>query len=306
VYDEPLHETDSATLPVSQGYVDTRFLIEPGQLWRSVANGNSVVIIDVRKPQDFAQGHLPEARSIWRPDIQDLEGYPYGGMSISQAQAEALLSALGVTPLDKVILYDAKGDVDAARLWWILCRYGHHNVALLHGGLTAWEADGFAISQAVAEFPTTQYSFCGSQAAFHLVATQEDVEAAMGNPEFIILDTRTADEFSGAIQKKGAFRPGRIPGSLHIDYYENLDTTANGNMRFKSYEELQALYAAAGVTPDKKIIAYCHSGVRSAHTTFVLTQLLGYPYVANYDGSWTEWSYFNELPSETDTTNISL
>jgi len=291
---------------VSEGYVDTRFLIEPSQLHRSLANGNSVVIVDVRKPEEFALGHLPGARSIWRPDIQDSEGYPYGGMSISRSHTEALLSGLGVTPMDKVVLYDDKGDVDAARFWWILCKYGHHNVALLHGGLTSWQAEGYALEQQEYVFSPTQYVFCDGQAAFHLVASQADVEAAMNDPDFIILDTRTSDEYSGATLKKGAFKPGRIPGSLHIDYYDNLDTTPTGNMRFKSFEELKEMYAVAGVTPDKKIIAYCHSGVRSAHTTFVLTQLLGYPYVANYDGSWTEWSYFNELPYETDSTNISL
>ena len=289
--------------PIS--YASTQYLLEADQLERLLAHRNPIVLIDLRKPAEYAQGHLPGAHNVWRPQIQDTHGYPYGGMRLSLPQAEAFLGSLGITPQHKIVIYDAKGGVDAARLWWMLCQYGHHNVALLHGGLPAWQAQGYPISQEAPATPTpAQYHFCG-QPVPSLLATRETVLAAIQDTTILLLDTRSTDEYTGAVQKDGAFKPGRIASSIHLDYYDNLDTSVEGQLRFKSYQDLKAMYQQVGITADQPVIAYCHSGVRSAHTTFVLTQLLGYPLVANYDGSWTEWSYFNELPIENDATPVA-
>ena len=290
--------------PVSQGYVSTQYLLETNQLHRLMENGVPVVLIDLRKTEEYAQGHLPGAQAVWRPDIQDLESYPYGGMRMSEKQATALLSKLGVTPETKVVIYDAKGGVDAARLWWILLHYGHNNVALLNGGLPAWQASGYPTTTELPTITPSHYAFCG-QPTTQWFANRDQVLEATTDPQVVLIDTRTTDEYTGAEQKSGAFKPGRITSSIHLDYYRNIDTSPEGHMRFKSYEDLKAMYDEAGITPDHSIIAYCHSGVRSAHTTFVLTQLLGYPQVANYDGSWTEWSYYDELPFETDATPVA-
>ena len=98
--------------------------------------------------------------------------------------------------------------------------------------------------------------------------------------------------------KQGAMRPGKIPGARWVNYTEALQDAGKEELCFKNPEDLRKLYVEKGIKADKKIIAYCHSGVRSSHTTFVLTQLLGYKNVKNYAGSWVEWSYFKELPVE--------
>lgn len=114
----------------------------------------------------------------------------------------------------------------------------------------------------------------------------------------LILDTRSVDEFSGKRMKKGASKGGRIPGSRHIDWSEAVNYA--GDKKFKSTKELNAIYGKLSADKGDTIIVYCHSGVRSAHTTFVLTQLLNYTTVKNFEGSWTEWSYFDELAYEQD------
>jgi thiosulfate/3-mercaptopyruvate sulfurtransferase len=115
---------------------------------------------------------------------------------------------------------------------------------------------------------------------------------------FVLLDARSADEFSGNALKAGAKKAGRIPGSIHIDWAEAIDY--DGSHTFKPREELERIYAKLGADREDTIVVYCHSGVRSSHTTFVLTELLDYKHVLNYDGSWIEWSYDDGLPIETD------
>ena len=114
----------------------------------------------------------------------------------------------------------------------------------------------------------------------------------------VLIDTRNNDEFTGKYHKKGAKKPGRIPNSINIDWAKNINY--DDNKRLKSIEELKNIYDKLNINKTDSIILYCHSGLRSANTTFVLTQLLGYKNVMNYDGSWTEWSHFNDLPSVSD------
>jgi thiosulfate/3-mercaptopyruvate sulfurtransferase len=116
------------------------------------------------------------------------------------------------------------------------------------------------------------------------------------------VDTRSLEEFTGAVQKDGAARPGHIPGSIHADYIYTL--RYDSDYQFHAIDTLRQYFMDKGITPDKQIITYCHSGVRSALTLFVLRELLHYPHVQNYDGSWVEWSYFPELPAIVDSSSI--
>lgn len=248
-------------------------------------------IVDFRKNEEYANGHITGALNIWRTDIEDTS-YAYNGVMASPSQLEMLFSNLGISADDTLIIYDDNGLCDASRLWWILQNYGFTNVKMLQGELSAWKTSGGEISTETPLVQKTEFKF-KNEPSMHLYASKEDVQAAI-NTKSVILDTRSKDEFIGKTQKEGAFKAGRIPNSILIDWAEAIDY--NGDKRFKSIEELETTYTKLNVSKEDPIIVYCHSGVRSAHTSFVLTQLLGYKNVKNYDGSWTEWSFHEDLP----------
>ena len=252
----------------------------------------NVVIVDIRKPEKYNEGHYAGAVNIWRSDYEDTT-YQFGGMMPTKDQLQQLLSSLGVVKDSKLLLYDGKGGCDAARFWWILKTHGHHDAYIIDGGFEALIDEKSKITNVPTLTITSKYEF-PQEELFDLYASMEDVKEAIDDANTILLDTRTLDEYLGETLKKGAFRSGRIPNSIHSDW-TNCIHYDNGKL-LKSKKDLIYDFNELGVTKDKKVIVYCQSGVRSAHTTFVLTQVLGYKNVSNYDGSWIEWSYNKELP----------
>jgi thiosulfate/3-mercaptopyruvate sulfurtransferase len=264
-------------------YASTKCLIEAEQLSGSLSDYK---LIDLRKPEEFQSGHIPSALNVWRNQITDTS-YAYGGMMPAKPQVESLLSKLGIQPKDTIVIYDDKAECDAARLWWILKFYGHEHIKLLNGGLTAWRAEGvLSIDSSLSE--STEYHFTDSPDST-ILSLIRDVELALLDPEVMVLDTRGDSEYSGEAHKNGAARPGRINGSSNLDWAMAVDY--NGTKKFLRAGELKEMYASIGIDGSKPVITYCHSGVRSAHTLFVLTELLGYRNIRNYDGSWVEWSH---------------
>lgn len=274
--------------------IQNQYLIEVDEL-ETIANQSHIKILDFRKKEFYAEGHIPGALNIWRSDIED-DSYDYKGMMASKTQIETLFGQLGITADDMLIIYDDNGLCDASRLWWLLQNYNFTNVQLLHGGMTAWKAIDARISTEIPVIKESIFKFSG-KAKMQYYASKEQTQKALENNVFI-LDTRTSDEFSGKRQKKGAAKGGRIPKSIHIDWAEAINY--NGDKRIKSQEDLEDIYGPLNMAKNDSIIVYCHSGVRSAHTSFVLSQLLGYKNVRNYDGSWTEWSYFDDSSVERD------
>lgn len=273
----------STTLKKPNSYASTKSLIEAEELLGVTAN---YILIDLRKPEEYASGHLPQALNVWRNQITD-SSYAYGGMIPTQHQFENLLSGLGITPTDTIVIYDDKAECDAARLWWILKFYGHQHIKLLNGGLAAWLAVNGQITNDFPKIEKSTYRFSNSPDS-SVLALLSDVELAISDSEIIILDTRGVEEYSGKFQKSGAAKPGRINQAINIDWATAVDY--NGTKKFRSSKELSEIYKSAQTDTTNEIIVYCHTGVRSAHTFFVLSELLGYKNVKNYDGSWTEWS----------------
>jgi thiosulfate/3-mercaptopyruvate sulfurtransferase len=257
--------------------------------FEELSKKNNVKIIDFRKLAAYNKGHIKNSINIWRSDIED-HSFPYGGMKASKKQLETLFSNLGIDSKDTLIIFDDKGLCDAARLWWVLQYYNFTNVKLLDGGFSTINSAKIPLTTNKPTFVKTAFTF-SSEINTAYYASRSQLEKAIEN-NAVIIDTRTVDEHLGNILKKGAFVKGKIPNSKLVDWANAINYS--GNKKTKNNLELEKIYSKIGVNKNDTIYVYCHSGVRSAHTTFVLTQLLGYKHVLNYDGSWTEWSYYQK------------
>ncbi len=237
----------------------------------------------------FGEGHLPGAvflsmRSLSNPDD------PIGGQIATAAQVSAVLSTTGLGRDQTVVLYDRRNNLQAARAYWVLKYYQHADVRIYNGGTPKWTEDGQVMSTVMVEYEPSDYQ--AGPPDPEIRTTWQYVVDHTDDPATLFCDTRGPEEYLGRDVR--AERGGRIPGSINVEW----TAAVNPNGTFKSSEELAALYGGAGFTPDKQIITYCQSGVRGAHTWFVLSELLGYPSVRNYDGSWVEYGNNPESPVE--------
>lgn len=260
-----------------------------------------VVVVDFRKKEDYLKEHIPGAIQIWRTDIES-SAYPYAGMMASKEQMESLFSRLGIHPEDHLVVYDDRGSCDAARLWWILQYYGFNQVSLLDGGLKAWKGTSGVLTTQLPQRSQSEFVFKGEPHPQMLIEKEELLSGLERG--WILLDTRTHNEYSGKRLKRGAVAAGRIKGSHWVDWSEAIDY--HGEHQFKDIDELREIYRKFIPSMEDTVVTYCHSGVRSAHTTFVLSELLGYPHIKNYDGSWTEWSRQKGFPVEKDSITVIL
>ena len=238
-----------------------------------------------------AVGHIPNAAKLdWHVDVQD----PVRRDFVDKAAFEALLSRYGIGNDTTVVFYGDKNNWYAAYSYWLFKLYGHRDARLMNGGRTLWEAENRPYTKDVPQLTATSYT--AQEPNLAIRAFRRQVESLLEGGQVsgggaALVDVRSPDEYSGKLvhmvnyPQEGASRGGHIPGAQSIPWA----TAANADGTFKSAEELEAIYGGKGITPDKEIFAYCRIGERSAHTWFVLTQLLGYPNVRNYDGSWTEW-----------------
>lgn len=167
-------------------------------------------------------------------------------------------------------------------------------VKLLHGGINDWKSVNRSIFNLTTKFPKLHFEL-SKNAKKEFYISKEDVNKALER-NTVLLDTKSKAEFNREKHKKGAAKPGRITNSINIDWADAINF--NGNQLIKPIEELEKIYSKLNIKKNDSIILYCHSDVCSAYTTFVLTELLGYKNVKNYDGSWTERSHFDNLPNE--------
>jgi len=278
-----------AMLAGAAPYANPQLLIETDELAQALwAPG--VRLVDLRG--DAAQGeaayraaHIPGAVHLAARELDDAKANAEG-LPIRPEMAAALFGRLGIDHDTTVIAYDDVGSVLAARLFFVLEYYGHTRTRLLNGGLGKWRREGRPLT---AEVPVVETKRFVPRPRRDLVATAEEVKASLGKEEVCLIDARSPGEFAGTDVR--AKRGGRIPGAQNVDW----TTTLNPDQTFKSAAALRAIFEAAGVRPDRQIITYCQSGVRSAHDYFTL-RLLGYAKIKNYDGSWNEWGNDPALP----------
>lgn len=242
------------------------------------------IFVDCRPADDYSQGHIPGAVNIWRNESSDTLG-----LLLSMSAIESLLSAKGISPDHKLILYDDHGSCEAARLWWLLYIHGHENSQILNGGFSMWKANNGPVTNTVEKRNEQLFSF-PLQRDWSLVANYEEVYDASQNNTAILIDARSPEEFNGDVIKKGSLAAGHIPGSIHVDYTSLLLNPEERDLRFLPIDSLEVIFAKIADSKDDPIIVYCHSGVRSAHLAFVLRELLHYTNVKNYDGSWIDWT----------------
>ena len=272
-------------------------LIEVEGLQKRIGE-TGLMIIDMRKPQYYEEGHIEGAVNIWRDQLEDTS-YPYGGMMSSREALEKLLGGMGISQQHRLVIYDDRGCPDAARLWWLLKYYNHNEVSLLNGGLEAWQASGKALSKNPVLYAPTTFKLPETSNT-RIWIDKEHLAASLNNKEsgLILVDTRTKAEYQGHTLKPGAKKAGRMSGSIHIDWARAVDF--KNHKKIRSVDQLRKIYEDYDITKSDTVVVYCHSGSRSSLTTFVLTELLGYPNIKNYDGSWTEWSHFDQLPFDQD------
>jgi len=253
------------------------------------ATDAAVRIVDMRQT-GYAAGHVPGAVHLAPVAIRDANAPP---TFLPTPEAfEAMMSSLGIGDRTRVVVYDERGGIYAARLWWILNYFGHPNVALMNGGWIKWSAEQRSLSSNI---PTTPVGVrFTARPNPKWVATAADVVAAIGKADVKILDARTAAEIEGK-DLRNIRRGGFVPSSIPVYWEDLLDAEKR---TFKTADELRQIYESRGITPRSDVIAYCQVGMRASVDLFA-AHLIGYDKLRNYYGAWEEWGNRDDLPIAT-------
>ena len=277
------------------GYAKPDALVETDWLEEHVKDPGIRVIEVDEDTEAYDKGHIDGAVGWnWTTDLHAKVGRDY----IDQAELSELLSAAGVDADTTVILYGGNNNWFAAYAYWVLKLRGFDNVKLLNGGRKKWELESRALTQDAASVTPSGFSISGPDRG-EIRALRDEVLGKVGGATGFV-DVRAPEEFRGEklapdhLPQEQAQVPGHIAGAANIPWAK----AANEDGTFKSADELRALYEGEGITDDREIIAYCRIGERSSHTWFALQELLGYPNVKNYDGSWTEYGSLVGAPVE--------
>lgn len=240
--------------------------------------------------EDYAAGHIPGA--LFVSGFGDLTNPADStrGQILTQDALSELFSRLGISADTIVVAYDNSNNLWASRAYWSFKYYQHADVRVYNGGIKKWVADGQALSTDEVVVTPTEYVAQDADPAIR--TTTEYVLERLDDDGVVLCDTRNPNEFAGTDVRSA--RGGHIPGAINIEW----NNAVQQDGTFKPVTALWDLYTKAGFDPNKQIITYCQTGVRGAHTWFVLRELLGYPDVRNYDGSWEEYGNLPDTPIE--------
>jgi thiosulfate/3-mercaptopyruvate sulfurtransferase len=264
-----------------------RAVAQPDWLEQNIDNPKVRIIEVSTEPGVYERGHIKNSvKLVWHTDLVDTVNRDI----ISQAKFTALAQKAGIDEDTTVVLYGDKNNWFAAWGAWIFNIYGQKDVRVLDGGRVKWEKDGRALTTAVPTFKAGNFAAKAADKNLRATLTRDVLPVAKKERKATLIDIRSADEYSGKIFAPAGFqelavRAGHIPGAINVPWGLNV----NSDGTFKTVAELKKLYADRGVTGADQIITYCRIGERSSLTWFVLSEILGFSRVKNYDGSWTEY-----------------
>ena len=271
----------------ARGYVNPDLLWSPETLHDQLERPN-IKIIDTRPAEEFAKSRIPGARHFDLYFVNTYDTDPVPLNSFAKMWAD-MLGWRGVAETDTIVFYGDFTDMCAARGFWFAEYLGHPDLHVLDGGISAWIKAGLPLGTLSDPPKPTKFK---PRLINEKVATREDVLSAIDNPECIIVDNRSHEEFIGTDQR--ARHGGAIPSARHRDWVDLYDDR-RGCM--KDAKQLSDAFLSIDAHPDKDIIVYCNTGYRSAHAYLAL-RLLNYPRVRNYVGSWQEWGNRDDVPIE--------
>jgi thiosulfate/3-mercaptopyruvate sulfurtransferase len=270
-------------------------LVTTGWLADQLGHPDIVVAEVDENPDLYEEGHIPGAVKLhWKEDLQD----PVERDLVERDAFERVLGERGIGNDTTVVVYGDKNNWFAAYAYWYLKIYGHEDIRVLDGGRQKWADEGRELTTELPQ-PTPQ-SYRAKERDESIRAYRDQVRAWLGAEGRALVDVRSPGEYAGDMiappgyEQEGAQRAGHIPTAASIPWA----SAVRDDGTFKTADDLRALYGGKGVTPDKEVTAYCRIGERSAHTWFVLRELLGFERVRNYDGSWTEWGNLVDVPIE--------
>jgi thiosulfate/3-mercaptopyruvate sulfurtransferase len=281
----------------SRGYVHPEVLVSTDWVADHLNDPEIRLVESNEDPLLYSTGHIPGAVEVdWTRDLNDPVRRDYLG----KEGFEKLLRRIGVTKDTTVVFYGDRNNWWATYAYWVFQLFGHDNAKVMDGGRIKWANEGRPLAKEVPSYPVSDYK--AAERDDQRIRAYRDQVLEHTNGKKPLVDVRSPAEYSGEklhmpeYPNEGALRGGHIPGAASIPWAKAVNPDDG---TFKSAEELRALYEKeAGIKPDDDVIVYCRIGERSSHTWFVLTHLLGYKRVRNYDGSWTEWGNLVGVPIE--------
>jgi thiosulfate/3-mercaptopyruvate sulfurtransferase len=282
----------------SRGYIHPEVLVSTDWVAEHLNDPQVRIIESDEDPLLYATGHIPGAVEVdWTRDLNDQVRRDYLG----REGLEALMRRHGIGRDTTVVLYGDRNNWWATYAYWVFQLFGHDKAKIMDGGRLKWSNEGRPLTRDVPSYPASEYK-APERDDHRIRAFRDEVRQHVEKKSGPLVDVRSPAEYTGErlhmpeYPNEGALRGGHIPGAANIPWARAVNADDG---TFKTADELRAIYQGeAKVQPDDDVVVYCRIGERSSHTWFVLTHLLGYPKVRNYDGSWTEWGNLVGVPIE--------